>query len=110
MSGRPLIAAAVDCGADEILLHRLIATRRLVDLAAKRDLRSVVWTVDDPKWLGRAERLGIHALITNNPAAMMIYLDLVTHCYEVRKKTIHESHETEFSLGTGVSQKSPFSG
>jgi glycerophosphoryl diester phosphodiesterase len=72
VSGRPLIAAVVDCGADEILLHRLIATRRLVGLAAERDLRSVVWTVDDPKWLGRAERLGIHALITNNPAAMML--------------------------------------
>jgi len=70
VSGRPLIAAALDCGADEILLHRLIATRRLVDLAAERDLRSVVWTVDDAKWLGRAERLGIHALITNDPAAM----------------------------------------
>jgi glycerophosphoryl diester phosphodiesterase len=72
MSGHPLIAAAVDCGADEILLHRLIATRRLVRLAAERDLRSVVWTVDDPKWLGRAGRLGIHALITNNPAAMRL--------------------------------------
>lgn len=71
LSGRPLIAAAVDCGADQILLHRLIASRRLVGLAAEKELRSVVWTVDDPKWLGRAERLGIHALITNNPAAMM---------------------------------------
>jgi glycerophosphoryl diester phosphodiesterase len=68
MSGRPLIAAAVDCGADEILLHRLIATRRLVGLAAEKELRSVVWTVDDAKWLGRAGDMGIHALITNNPA------------------------------------------
>lgn len=71
MSGHALIREAVDCGADEILLHRLIATRRLVGLAAEKELRSVVWTVDDPKWLGRAGRLGIHALITNNPAAIM---------------------------------------
>lgn len=70
MNGRRLIAAAVDCGADEILLHRLIATRRLVGLAAEKNLRSVVWTVDDPKWIHRASRLGIHALVTNNPAAM----------------------------------------
>lgn len=70
MSGRRLIAAAIESGADEILLHRLIATRRLVGLAAEKDLRSVVWTVDDPKWLDRAERLGIDALITNDPAAM----------------------------------------
>jgi glycerophosphoryl diester phosphodiesterase len=67
----PMITAAVECGADQILLHRLIATRRLVDLAAKNDLRSVVWTVDDPKWMRRGEVFGIHALITNNPVEMM---------------------------------------
>lgn len=67
----PMITAAVECGADEILLHRLIATRRLVDLAEESDLRSVVWTVDDPKWTRRGAAFGIHALITNNPAEMM---------------------------------------
>ena len=72
LSGRALIREAVACGADEILLHRLIATRRLVGLAAEKELRSVVWTVDDPKWLGRAGRLGIHALISNNPALMRL--------------------------------------
>jgi glycerophosphoryl diester phosphodiesterase len=70
LTGHRLIAAAVDCGADEILLHRLMATRRLVRLVADRRLCSVVWTVDDPKWNSRALRLGIHALITNNPVAM----------------------------------------
>jgi glycerophosphoryl diester phosphodiesterase len=70
LNGRRLIAAAVDCGADEILLHHLIATRRLVGLAADKSLRSVVWTVDDPKWISHAVRFGIHALITNNPAVM----------------------------------------
>lgn len=72
MNRRSLIAAAIDNGADEILLHRLIATRRLVELAAEKKLRSVVWTVDDPKWLRRAARSEIHALITNNPAAMLL--------------------------------------
>ena len=67
----PLIAAAVKCGANEILLHRLTATRRLVDLSAENNLRSVVWTVDDPKWMRRGAGFGIHALITNNPAEMM---------------------------------------
>lgn len=70
MNGRRLIAAAIDNGADEILLHRLMATRRVVGLATENNLRSVVWTVDDPKWLRRAASRGIHALITNNPAAM----------------------------------------
>jgi glycerophosphoryl diester phosphodiesterase len=70
LNGHRLIAAAVDCGADEILLHRLMASRRLVRLAADRKLSSSVWTVDDPKWISRAVRLGVHALITNNPVAM----------------------------------------
>jgi glycerophosphoryl diester phosphodiesterase len=47
-----------------------MATRRLVGLAADRNLTPVVWTVDDPKWMNRAVRFGIQALITNNPAAM----------------------------------------
>jgi glycerophosphoryl diester phosphodiesterase len=68
---RQMIEAAVDCGADEILLHRLICTNRTVQLATERNLRSVVWTVDDPRWLGRAAALGIHAIITNKPAAFM---------------------------------------
>jgi glycerophosphoryl diester phosphodiesterase len=66
----PMITAALECGADQILLHRLIATRRIVDLAAESNLRSVVWTVDDPKWMRRAASFGIHAVITNNPAEM----------------------------------------
>jgi glycerophosphoryl diester phosphodiesterase len=67
----PMITAALECGADQILLHRLIATRRIVDLATESNLRSVVWTVDDPKWMRRAASFGIHAVITNDPAQMV---------------------------------------
>jgi glycerophosphoryl diester phosphodiesterase len=67
----PMITAALDCGAGQILLHRLIATRRLVDLAAQNDLLPVVWTVDDNKWTRRGTSLGVHALITNNPGLMV---------------------------------------
>jgi glycerophosphoryl diester phosphodiesterase len=66
----PIISAALECGADQILLHRLIATRRIVDLAKASNLLPVVWTVDDPKWLERRASFGIHALITNNPATL----------------------------------------
>ena len=66
----PMITAALECGAEEILLHRLIANRRSVDLSLESDLLPVVWTVDDPRWMRRAASLGIHAVITNNPAAM----------------------------------------
>ncbi|HSP62910.1 MAG TPA: glycerophosphodiester phosphodiesterase family protein [Pyrinomonadaceae bacterium] len=67
-----LIKAAIDHGANEILLHRSIATRSAVRLATQNDLPVVVWTVDDPKWIGRARILGIHALITNDPATMVV--------------------------------------
>lgn len=66
----PMITAALDSGAEQILLHRLLATRRLVDLARKNHLRPVVWTVDDVRWMRRRASFGIHALISNNPAEM----------------------------------------
>ena len=68
---RRMIKAATDQGANEILLHRSIATRNAVRLAIESDLLVVVWTADDPKWIGRARSLGIHALITNDPANML---------------------------------------
>jgi glycerophosphoryl diester phosphodiesterase len=68
---RRMIEAAIDHSANEILLHRSIATRSAVRLATENDLPVVVWTVDDPKWIGRARRVGIHALITNDPAKML---------------------------------------
>jgi glycerophosphoryl diester phosphodiesterase len=67
----PMIAAARECGAEEILLHRSIANRRNVALSLEGDLLPVVWTVDDPKWVRRAESSGIHAVITNHPATMV---------------------------------------
>jgi glycerophosphoryl diester phosphodiesterase len=66
-----VVDAAIDCGAQEILLHRLIAKPAMVSDARGLGLKPVVWTVDDPKWLGRATRQGMHALMTNNPAMMI---------------------------------------
>ena len=67
---RPMIEAAIDHGANEILLHRSISTRSAVRLATDNDLAVVVWTVDDPEWISRARSLGIHALVSNNPGLM----------------------------------------
>jgi glycerophosphoryl diester phosphodiesterase len=66
----PMITATLECGAKQILIHRLIATRRLLALAAENNLLSVVWTVDSPKWMSRTADFGIHAMITNNPGLM----------------------------------------
>jgi glycerophosphoryl diester phosphodiesterase len=60
-----------DFGADEIALHHSLVTSRVVAKAQRMNMPCVVWTVDDPKWIQRATSLGLKALITNNPAAMV---------------------------------------
>ena len=65
-----MVAAALESGADELLLHRMIARSGAVRAAADYSLRVVIWTVADPRWLRRAGSRGIHALITNNPALL----------------------------------------
>lgn len=69
-SMRKLIARTLEVQASEIALHRLLATRRITREAARHNLKTVVWTVDEPSWIARAQDFGIHALITNNPALM----------------------------------------
>ena len=70
-STRQIIAAAIASGADEILLHHRIVTKRLIDAAHEQRLMIAVWTVDDPRWLARARSLQISAIITNHPAKML---------------------------------------
>lgn len=67
---RRMLAFARDCMADEILLHRLLATRRMIEFALQNMISPAVWTVDYPAWVHRARNWGIHALITNNPAKL----------------------------------------
>lgn len=66
-----ILNAATECGADELLPHRLLARPKLLEKARGRNLPVVVWTVDDPAWVARAKTLGIHALITNDPAKLL---------------------------------------
>jgi len=58
-------------GANEIALHYALAGPRVVKKAREYGLETVVWTVDDPQWIGRARSLGIKALISNDPAIMV---------------------------------------
>ncbi|MEA2173054.1 MAG: glycerophosphoryl diester phosphodiesterase [Blastocatellia bacterium] len=69
-SARRIIEDALACGADQLSLQRTLASRRMLDEAMRRGLKTVVWTVDDPAWIERARRAGVHALITNDPAMM----------------------------------------
>jgi len=68
--GQPIVTDALECGASQILLHRLVATRCLLELAAENQLRPVIWTVDDPRWVRRRASFSIYAVITNNPGEM----------------------------------------
>jgi glycerophosphoryl diester phosphodiesterase len=67
---RKMIERALYVRADELALHRLLATRRNVAEAHVAGLPTVVWTVDNPAWVERAITYGVHAVITNDPARM----------------------------------------
>ncbi|HYH84526.1 MAG TPA: glycerophosphodiester phosphodiesterase family protein [Pyrinomonadaceae bacterium] len=73
---RPLLSAsriveeAARCGADEISLHRSLLRRATTGAALARGLPVLVWTVDTPFWLRRAEALGLRAIFTSRPAEM----------------------------------------
>jgi glycerophosphoryl diester phosphodiesterase len=75
LSARKIIEQANACGADEIALHRTLATARVVAAARQRGINTVVWTVDNPAWVKRALERGVHALITNKPAQLRARLD-----------------------------------
>lgn len=67
-----MIDLAVEHDANEIALHHSLCSARVVQKAAEFGLPVVVWTVDDVKWIKQGQRLGLKALITNNPAAMIV--------------------------------------
>ena len=71
LSGRRLIKQTLASHADEIALHRSSVNHRVVSAARDAGLSVVVWTVDTPSWIARAQRLGIKALITNRPDEML---------------------------------------
>lgn len=69
-SPRRIIEQTLAGGANELSLQRTLASQRILNEALRRGLKTVVWTVDDPDWIERARRDGVHALITNDPALM----------------------------------------
>jgi len=63
-----ILAIAREFGAHQISLHHSLITRKLVSLATESQMPVTIWTADDPKWIKRCQKLGIGALITNDPA------------------------------------------
>ena len=66
-----IVERAIAIGASEIALHHRLVNETLVQKARLADLKSVSWTVDDPAWVTSAHQIGVHALITNNPSALI---------------------------------------
>jgi glycerophosphoryl diester phosphodiesterase len=68
-----VITQATAVGASYLALNYRLARQSLVDKAKLAGLRVALWTVDDPTWIERARAMGIEALITNDPAAMLAH-------------------------------------
>lgn len=69
-----LINIAKDLGVDFLSLHFSLATKNLMRKAAKQNLNVAIWTVENPRWVKRAVKLGISHVITNNPAELLAKL------------------------------------
>lgn len=66
-----LVRIAEQLGADEISLHFTLATRKFMKKAGQRNLPVTIWTADSPRWIRRGIKLGLNAIITNDPARLL---------------------------------------
>lgn len=73
LSDQSVITQATAIGASHLALHYRLARQGLVEKAKLAGLQVALWTVDDPTWIERARAMGIEALITNDPAAMLAH-------------------------------------
>ena len=73
--GLKMVELARECGADEVALHHSIALASTIRKAEAAGLATVVWTVEDPRWISKARSLGIKALIANDPARLVRHRD-----------------------------------
>ena len=71
LSDQSVINQATAVSASYLALHHRLARQGLIEKAKLAGLQVALWTVDDPAWVERARAMGIEALITNDPAAML---------------------------------------
>lgn len=72
-----IVKRALGIDANEIALHHRLTNKRTVERARLADFSVVTWTVDDTAWVKRAQEFGIHALITNDPSALIAARDAI---------------------------------
>jgi glycerophosphoryl diester phosphodiesterase len=66
-----LIEQAKAVGADELSLHYSLATPKMLEAAGQENMPVTIWTVDNPLWLKRFSKMGLRAIISNNPARLL---------------------------------------
>ncbi len=66
-----LINIAREVGADHLSVHKALVNRKLARKAEKWRMPVTVWTVDTARWVPRAVKRGLFALITNDPAKLV---------------------------------------
>lgn len=64
---RKFIKKAIEHSADEIAPHFSLVTRKTVVKATENSLPTIVWTSNNPKFLKKAIKYGLHAVMTNHP-------------------------------------------
>lgn len=68
-----IVDKATAVGASVLAPHHRLARPSLVEKAKLAGLQVAVWTVDEPAWIAHARSIGVDALITNDPAAMLAH-------------------------------------
>ena len=66
-----ILTIAHEFGADQISLHHSLVTPRLMSLARVAHIPVTIWTANHLKWVSHCRKLGIKALITNDPARLL---------------------------------------
>lgn len=70
---RHMISLARAFGANEISPYRSLVTPKFARLAGDVGMPVNIWTCDNVKWVDRARKLGINAVMTNDPAAFVAH-------------------------------------
>lgn len=73
-----VLARAIRYDADEVLWHRSMASAAAIEQTNLNGLAPTVWTADRTQWIARAQRDGIHAIITNEPERLILARDQLT--------------------------------
>jgi glycerophosphoryl diester phosphodiesterase len=64
---RKFIKKAIAHDADEIAPHFSLVTKKTVKKANEHSMPTIVWTANNPKFLKKALKMGLHAVMTNHP-------------------------------------------